>query len=60
VRMAGDGGGLPRTTRVISHDVNLAGTKGPSARTTAPIVRSVLTLPGLVRPGTPKKTDYNP
>ena len=30
---AEDGGGLPGTTRVMSHDFNLAGTKGPSART---------------------------
>ena len=60
VRTAGDGGGRPGTTRVTSHDINLAGTEGPSARTIVPIVRPVLTLPGVVRPSTPKKTDYEP
>jgi len=30
------GGGLPGTTRVMSHDFNLAGTEGPSARTIVP------------------------
>ena len=29
--MGKDGGGLPGTTRVMSHDFNLAGTEGPSA-----------------------------
>ena len=33
---AEDGGGLPGTARVMSHDSNLAGTKGPSARTIVP------------------------
>ena len=33
VRTAGDGGGRPGTTRVMSHDINLAGAEGPSART---------------------------
>ena len=42
---------------MMSHDFDLAGTEGPSART---IVRPVLTLPGVVRPSTPKKTDYEP
>ena len=32
----GDGGGRPGTTRVMSHDINLAGTEGPSARSTVP------------------------
>ena len=36
VRTAGDGGGPPETTRVMSHDINLAGTEGPSARTIVP------------------------
>ena len=44
----------------MSHDLNLADARGPSARTTVPTVRPVLTLPGVVRPSTPKKTDYEP
>ena len=32
-KTTGDGGG---TTRVMSHDFNLAGTEGPSARTIVP------------------------
>ena len=35
-RAAWDGGGLLGTTRVMSHDLNLAGTEGPSARTVVP------------------------
>ena len=35
---AGDGGGLPATTSVMSHDFNMAGTEGPgpSTRTIVP------------------------
>ena len=33
---AGDGRGLRRTTRVMSHDFNLEGTEGQSARTIVP------------------------
>jgi len=33
---AGDGGGLPGTTGLMSHDFNLAGIEGPSARTIVP------------------------
>ena len=36
VRTAGDDRGRPGTTRVMSHDINLACTEGPSARTTVP------------------------
>ena len=36
VRTAGDGGGRPETRRMMSHDINLAGTEGPSARTIVP------------------------
>jgi len=61
-----DGGGRPGTARVMSHGVkrirlevyvSLASTGGPSAGT---IVRPVLTSLGVVRPSTPKKTDYEP
>ena len=55
------------TARVMSHDVKRirlevygfgwASTGGPSAGT---IVRPVFTFPGVVRPSTPKRTDYEP
>ena len=70
MRTARDGRGRQGTARVMSHDVkrirlevydfSLASTGGPSAGTMVPIVRPVLTLPGVVSPSTPKKTDYEP
>ena len=36
VKTAEDGGGRPGITRVMSHDINLADTEGPSARTIVP------------------------
>ena len=58
--MGEDGGGRPGTTRVMSHGFSLAGPKVQALRLWSPIVRPVLTLPGVVRPSTPKKTDYEP
>ena len=65
--IAGDGGGLPGTARVMPPDVkrtrlevydfSLASTGGPNAGTA---VRQVLTFPGVVRPSIPKKTDHEP
>ena len=35
-KTVGDGGGLSGTTRVMSHDFDLGGSEGPSARTIVP------------------------
>ena len=35
-KTTGDGGGLSGATRVMSHEFDLAGTEGPSARTIVP------------------------
>jgi len=48
-KTARDGGGLSGTTRVVSHDFNLAGTEGPSARTTVPYSPSGPYPPGRSR-----------
>jgi len=42
------------------HNLNLARTGGPSARTIVPYSPSGSQLPGVVRPRTPKKTGYEP
>jgi len=62
VGAGGDGGGLPGTARVMSHDFNLASIvlEVQALGLWSPTVRPVLTLPGVVRPSTPKKTDYEP
>ena len=45
-KTTGDGGGLSGTTRVMSHDFDLASTEGPSARTIVPYSPSSPYPPG--------------
>ena len=70
LKMAGNAGGLQGTTRVMSHNRKrtrlgcMISTRLVAEVQTlklwSPIVGPVLTFPGVVRPSTPKKTDYEP
>jgi len=58
--VVGAGGGLPGTARVMSPYFNLAGIvlEVQALELESPTVLPVPTLPAVVPPSTPKKTDY--